>query len=47
MLEEINSIESNQTWELVLLPPGHQLIRLKWVYKLKKNAASEVIKHKA
>jgi hypothetical protein len=47
MLEEIDSIESNKMWRLVPLPPGHHLIGLKWVYKLKKNATDEVIKHKA
>ena len=47
MLEEMNSIESNQTWRLVPLPPGHRPIGLKWVYKVKKNAAGNVIKHKA
>jgi hypothetical protein len=47
MLKEIDSIESNKTWRLVPLPPGHRPIGLKWVYKLKKNIADEVIKHKA
>jgi hypothetical protein len=47
MLEEIDSIESNKMWRLVPLPPGHHQIGLKWVYKLKKNATDEVIKHKA
>jgi hypothetical protein len=47
MLEEIESIESNKTWRLVHLPPRHRSIGLKWVYKLKKDAASNVMKHKA
>jgi hypothetical protein len=46
IIEEMDSIESNQTWRLVPLPPGHRPIGLKWVYKVKKNAAGEVIKHK-
>ncbi|KAL5224135.1 hypothetical protein ABZP36_010774 [Zizania latifolia] len=46
MIEEMYSIESNRTWRLVPLPHGHWLIELKWVYKVKKNAASEVVKHK-
>ncbi|KAF8719973.1 hypothetical protein HU200_024743 [Digitaria exilis] len=29
------------------LPAGHRPIGLKWVYKVKKNAAGEVVKHKA
>jgi hypothetical protein len=47
MLEEIDSIESNKTWRLVPLLPGYHPIGLKWVYKLKKNAIGDVIKHKA
>jgi hypothetical protein len=47
MLEEINYIEKNHLWHLVPLPLGHRLISLKWVFKLKKNADDEVIKHNA
>jgi hypothetical protein len=47
MIEEMDSIESNRTWRLVPHPPGHRPIGLKWVYKVKKDAAGEVIKHKA
>lgn len=36
--KEMKSIVNNQTWELCKLPPGHQAIGLKWVYKLKKDA---------
>jgi hypothetical protein len=46
MLEEMESIESNCTWRLVPLPPGHRPIGLKWVYKTKRDAAGEVVKHK-
>ncbi|KAF0924784.1 hypothetical protein E2562_014891 [Oryza meyeriana var. granulata] len=37
----------NRTWRLVDLPPGHRLIGLKWVYKLKKDACGKIVKHKA
>jgi hypothetical protein len=47
MAEVINSIEDNNTWDLVNLPAGHKPIGLKWVYKLKKNAIGVVVKHKA
>ncbi|KAF8646560.1 hypothetical protein HU200_065782 [Digitaria exilis] len=47
MIEEMQPIEGNKTWRLVSLPPGHRPIGLKWVYKVKKNAAGEVVKHKA
>lgn len=38
---------SNQTWQLVTLPPRHRAIGLKWVYKIKKNSYGEITKHKA
>jgi hypothetical protein len=47
MQQEIDSVEWNQTWELADLPHGHRAITLKWVYKLKRNEAGVVIKHKA
>jgi hypothetical protein len=47
MLEEMKSIEENQTWTLTELPAGHKEIGLKWVFKVKRDAAGAVIKHKA
>jgi hypothetical protein len=47
MQEEIDSVEWNQTWEKADLPHGHRAITLKWVYKVKRNEAGEVVKHKA
>jgi hypothetical protein len=47
MQEEIDSVKWNQTWELADLPQGHRAITLKWVYKLKRNKAGEIVKHKA
>lgn len=47
MTEEMASIEAKEKWPLCDLPVSHWLIGLKWVFKEKRNAASEVIKHKA
>lgn len=47
MEEEIEAMEHNKIWELVGLPKGHKPIGLKWVYKIKKDSHSEVVKHKA
>jgi hypothetical protein len=47
MDNEMQSICKNGTWELATLPPGQKPIGLKWVYKLKKNADGDVLKHKA
>jgi hypothetical protein len=46
MQEEIDFVKRNQTWELADLPLSHRAITLKWVYKLKRNEAGEIIKHK-
>jgi hypothetical protein len=47
MQQEMDSVEHNRTWELVDLSAGHYPITLKWVFKLKKNEAGKVVKHKA
>ena len=47
MDEEIASIEKNQTWELVDLPNGRDVIGLKWIYKTKYNDDGSIQKHKA
>ncbi|KAK3121821.1 hypothetical protein QOZ80_8BG0661360 [Eleusine coracana subsp. coracana] len=43
---EMDSIKQNRTWELANLSAGHRAITLKWVFKLKKDEAGKVIKHK-
>ena len=35
MESKIDSIDKNQTWELVQLPKGKNALLCKWVYKLK------------
>ena len=47
MQEEMTSITENQTWSLEDMPPGHRVIGLKWIFKLKRNEEGEVVKHKA
>jgi hypothetical protein len=47
MQSEMDKIEKNHTWELVDLPRGHHVITLKWVFKLKRDEAGVIIKHKA
>ena len=43
----MDAVERNRMWEPVDLSIGHCAITLKWVYKLKKDEAKAVIKHKA
>ncbi|KAK2438598.1 putative mitochondrial protein [Trifolium repens] len=47
MIDELKSIEKNQTWELVKLPNGKKTIDLKWVYKTKLNPDGSISKYKA
>jgi hypothetical protein len=47
MQSEIDAVETNRTWELADLPRGHRAITLKWVFKLKRDKAGAIIKHKA
>jgi hypothetical protein len=47
MDEELVSIHDNNTWKLVDLPNGQKAIGLKWVYKIKKDAEGNLLKHKA
>ena len=47
MLEEMKAIVENETWELIDPPPGCRPIGLKWVYKVKRDERSTIVKHKA
>jgi hypothetical protein len=44
---EMDAVEKNRTWELGDLPRGHSTITLKWVFKLKRDEADAIVKHKA
>lgn len=46
-MQQMDAVERNRTWELADLLAGHHAITLKWVFKLKKDEAGAVIKHKA
>lgn len=43
----MDAVERNGTWELTELPKGRKAIDLKWIYKLKRDVAGNIIKHKA
>jgi hypothetical protein len=43
----MDAVEKNRTWELADLPCGHSAITLKWVFKLKRDEAGAIVKHKA
>ncbi|GKC49790.1 retrovirus-related pol polyprotein from transposon TNT 1-94 [Tanacetum coccineum] len=47
MQEEIHEFERLQVWKLVPCPDKIMLIKLKWIYKVKIDKFSEVLKNKA
>ncbi|GJZ40615.1 retrovirus-related pol polyprotein from transposon TNT 1-94 [Tanacetum coccineum] len=47
MQEEIHEFERLQVWELVSCPDKLLLIKLKWIYKVKTDEFSGVLKNKA
>jgi hypothetical protein len=47
MLEEMKAIEDNGTWYLADLPLGRRAIGLKWVFKVKRDEHSTIVRHKA
>jgi hypothetical protein len=47
MADELNSLESHGTWEIVDRPQGRRVISSKWVYRVKYDADGNVSRHKA
>lgn len=37
MVEEMESLKKNETYDLVRLPQGNEVIGCKWVYKIKQQ----------
>ena len=40
-------MESNQTWQVVPLPPNKKAIGCKWIFKIKYHASAEIERFKA
>ena len=47
MQSEIESIDSNNVWELVDLPENRNALKCKWVFKQKTDSNGKIIKYKA
>lgn len=47
MKEELEAIERNKTWELIVLPQNKKSINVRWVFKIKLKSDGSVSKHKA
>jgi len=47
MIDELKSIDKNETWKLVRLPTDKKCIDVKWVFKTKLKPDGQVAKFKA
>ena len=47
MQEEMSSMDKNNVWELVDLPPGRKIIGNKWVLKVKRKADGSINRYNA
>jgi len=47
MQSEYDSLLENKTWDLVDLPPDKKALTSRWIFKTKRNANSEIKRHKA
>ena len=47
MNDELVALDKTQTWELVPLPEGKNLVGCKWVYKVKTHSDGSLERHKA
>ncbi|KAH9666171.1 retrovirus-related pol polyprotein from transposon RE1 [Citrus sinensis] len=47
MNDEMRSLQKNQTWELVDLPPGKKLVGCRWIYTIKYKAYGSIERYKA
>ena len=47
MMDEMDSMNNNDVWDLVEFPNGKRPIQCKWVYKTKKDSLGNIERYKA
>lgn len=47
MIDEMQSLEHNGTWDLVPLPPGKKVVGCRWVYAIKVGPNGQIDHPKA
>jgi hypothetical protein len=47
MMEELEALRKNRTWELTYLPEGKKAVGCKWIYTVKQNPDGKVERYKA
>jgi len=46
MKDELKSMNHNQVWEVVQLPPGQKVVGCKWVFKTKRDCNGKIERYK-
>ena len=47
MMEELDALRKNKTWELAHLPEGKKAVSCKWIYTIKQNSEGKIDRYKA
>lgn len=47
MVDEIKSLSSNETWDLVEMPTGARVVQSKGIFKTKRDVDGNVVRYKA
>jgi hypothetical protein len=47
MMEELEALRKNRTWELTYLPEGKKAVGCKWIYTVKQNPDGKVERYKS
>ena len=47
MCNEMDALEKNDTWDLVQLPKGKNMVGCRWVYAIKTNLDGSISRYKA
>ena len=47
MMEELDALRKNKTWELAHLPKGKKAVSCKWIYTIKQNSEGKIDRYKA
>ena len=47
MKVEMDALNRNKTWDVVPIPSNRNIVRSKWVYKIKQDSSGNITKYKA
>ncbi|CAM8987178.1 unnamed protein product [Rhodiola kirilowii] len=47
MEAEIHALQSNNTWQIISLPPGKNVVSSKWIFRVKRHSDGTIERYKA